>query len=143
MKFNAATDIDPKVLLERSREESAQIYARESTRRNRTMEEIVETSMYGLAAEVYLMQEGYIDDDRPYKDLFEPVRMGGKSIEVKVTSGEHYVPYVLERCDSAAKDKWREYPEKLYVFIGNKETLDYHLQGIYTYDGVHFIKDVV
>jgi hypothetical protein len=143
MEFNAATDIDPIVLRDRSLEESKQIHSTESTRRGRTLEEIMVSSMYGLAAEVYLMQEGYVDDDRPYKDLFEPVSMGTSSIEVKVTAGTYYVPYVIKRAEQCAKEAWRNYPNKLYIFIGDKETLNYYLEGIYTYDGLHFVKDVV
>ena len=143
MKFNAIHDVDSEILKNRSHEESQKIFAKESTRRGRTLEEIMATSMYGLAAEVYLLQQGYIDDVRDYKDLFEPVSMGGASIEVKVTEGEYYVPYVIERCEKAASESWRKYAKRVYVFIGDKKTLDYYLEGIYDYDGVHFVKTVV
>jgi hypothetical protein len=143
MKFNAALDVDPIILRARSLEESKQIHSTESTRRGRTLEEIMVSSMYGLAAEVYLLQEGYIDDNRPYKDLFEPVSMGSSAIEVKVTSGTYYVPYVIKRAEKCASESWRDYPKKLYVFIGDKETLNYYLEGIYNFDGLHFVKDVV
>lgn len=140
MNFNATTDVDPELLRDRALAEAKLIFANESTRRKRSLEEILATSMYGLAAEVYLLQQGYIDDDRQYKDLYEPVALGGKSIEVKVTEGSYYVPYVIKRCEAAAKEKWREYPNRLYIFIGDKKTYDYSLYGIYDFDGVHFVK---
>lgn len=140
MKFNAITDLDSEVLRDRALSEAKLIFANESTRRKRSLNEILVTSMYGLAAEVYLLQQGYIDDDRPYKDLYEPVALGGKPIEVKVTEGSYYVPYVIKRCEAAAKEKWREYPKRLYIFIGDKKTYDYSLHGIYEFDGVHFVK---
>jgi len=95
--------------------------------------------MYGQAAEVYLIQyHGFSDDDRIYKDVLDP---NGKDVEVKVTECEEYVPFVLSRCNKAAKDKWRQYPKKLYIFIGDRQTLDYHLYGTYSYNGTNFIKD--
>jgi hypothetical protein len=35
-------------------------------------------------------------------------------------------------------ETWRKYPEKLYIFIGNKESCDYHLHGIYEWNGEQF-----
>ena len=138
MKFNIA-DIDHDLLKARAQAEARQIFLKESTRRNRSLEEIVATVMYGHAAEVYLIQyEGFTDDERPYKDVFD---RNGKDVEVKVTECEEYVPFVLARCEEAAKDKWRKYPKKLYIFIGDRNTLDYHLYGTYSYNGTKFIKD--
>jgi hypothetical protein len=135
MKFNAITDIDRISLYERAFEEAKLIYDKNSTRRNRTLEEILEACLYGHAAEVYLMDIGFSNDPRPYKDLLEK---DGTPIEVKVTEGEYYVPYVLERAERAASEPWRDYPKKLYVFIGNRQSLDYHLHGIYVWDGKNF-----
>ena len=143
MKFNINTDVNISALEMRVEREALEIYSKESTRRGRPLEEIKITSMYGLAAEVFLLQQGYVDDTRPYKDLFEPLRFGGNSIEVKVTEGEYFVPYVLKRANAAAAEKWRDYPNRLYIFIGDRKTGDYSLEGIYDFDGVQFIKNVV
>lgn len=140
MKFNINTDVNISALEMRVEREALEIYSKESTRRGRPLEEIKITSMYGLAAEVFLLQQGYVDDTRPYKDLFEP---SGDSIEVKVTEGEYFVPYVLKRANAAAAEKWRDYPNRLYIFVGDRKTGDYSLEGIYNFDGVQFIKNVV
>lgn len=138
MKFNVR-DIDHDLLKKRARAEARAIFLKESTRKNRTEEEIIATVMYGHAAEVYLIQyQGFKDDERPYKDVFDP---NGKDVEVKVTESEQFVPYVVGRCNNDAKDKWRKYPKKLYVFIGDRHTLDYHLYSTYSYNGTEFIKD--
>ena len=140
MNFNAATDVDPEVLRDRALAESKLIFAKPGPRRKRSFNEILVTSMYGLAAEVYLLQQGYVDDNRQYKDLYEPVALGGKSIEVKVTGESYYVPNLIKRCEAEAKEKWRKYSNRLYIFIGDKKTYDYSLYGIYDFDGVHFVK---
>lgn len=138
MKFHIS-EIDHDLLKKRAREEARQIFLKESTRQNRTEDEIVATVLYGQAAEVYLIQhQGFKDDERPYKDVLDP---NGKDVEVKVTESEQFVPYVVGRCNEAALQKWRKYPKKLYVFIGDRHTLDYHLYSTYSYNGTEFIKD--
>ena len=138
MKFNLK-EIDHAMLKARAENEARQIFLKESTRQNRTEEQIILTCMYGQAAEVYLIQHhGFTDDPRPYKDVFDRSR---KEVEVKVTECEEYVPFVLARCNNAASERWRKYPKKLYVFIGDRHTLDYHLYGTYSYNGIEFVKD--
>ena len=136
MKFNAKNDLDPVRLYNRAEAEAKLIYSKPSTQRGRTLENIIETVMYGHAAELYLIDhEGFKDDTREYKDV---VDLDGNDVEVKVTEGEHYVSYVLDRCNAAAMETWRKYPEKLYIFIGDKESCDYHLHGIYEWNGKQF-----
>ena len=136
MKFNAKEDLDGKELYERAATEAKLIYNKPSTARGRSLEEIIETVLYGHAAELYLIKHhGFSDDPHEYKDVID---LDNNPVEVKVTEGEWYVPYVLERCNNAARETWRKYPEILYVFIGNKETYDYHLHGIYHWNGEEF-----
>lgn len=135
MKFNAK-DLDQQSLLARAREEAQLIYNKPSTRRDRTLENIVETVLYGHVAEKYLIDyHGFSDDPRPYKDV---INTNGDPVEVKVTEGDYYVPYVLERAEKAASESWRKYPKLLYIFIGNKNTLDYELHSIYEWNGQNF-----
>jgi hypothetical protein len=136
MKFNAIKDLNKDELYERAAAEAKLIHKKTSTARGRSLEEIIETVLYGHAAELYLIKHhGFSDDPHEYKDVID---LDNNPVEVKVTEGEWYVPYVLERCNNAAKETWRKYPEILYVFIGNKETYDYHLHGIYHWDGEKF-----
>ena len=44
----------------------------------------------------------------------------------------------LKRCKEAKKQLWREYPDIIYLFIGNRKTLDYYLEGIYEWNGREF-----
>lgn len=139
MKFNSATDLDQEVLYQRAYAEALQIYSRETTRGDRTPDAICAQAMYGQAAEVYLMQHrNFTDDVRPFKDVFNP---NGEAVEVKVTEGNYYVPFVLNRCNEAARQSWRQYPAIVYIFIGNKSSLDYNLYGIYHWNGKIFIKE--
>ena len=136
MQFNAKNDLDPVKLYNRAEAEAKLIYSKPSTRRGRSLENIIETVMYGHAAELYLIDhEGFKDDTREYKDVVDP---GGNDVEVKVTEGKYYVSHVLDRCNAAAMETWRKYPEKLYIFIGNKESCDYYLHGIYEWNGEKF-----
>lgn len=135
MKFNAA-DLNPELYLKRASKEAEEIFSKESTRRNRTKAQILETVLYGHAAEVYLMQyHNFKDDERRYKDVFDTE---GNSIEVKVTEGEYYVEYVLDRAVDAKKKPWMKFSDILYIFIGNKVTADYSLHGIYKWNGEKF-----
>ena len=86
---------------------------------------------------MYLIQEcGFEDDERKYKDLFD---INGSSVEIKVTEGDYYVPYVLERAEKAKSQTWRGYPDILYVFIGDKKSADYKLNGIYKWNKKRFV----
>jgi hypothetical protein len=138
MKFNA-TQLDIPFLKERARREADFIMQSESKMRGRSPTQVIVDCLYGHAAECYLIKHcGYTDDSDDYKDVKDK---NGKSVEVKVTSHEFNVKYVLERCNEAIKQKWRKHPTKLLIFIGNKTTLDYHLYGSYSYNGIQFIKE--
>jgi hypothetical protein len=132
--FNAM-DLNQSALKERAEAEAQLIYNKPSTRRDRSLEEIVETVLYGHVAEQYLIEQGWSDDPRPYKDVVNP---NGEPVEIKVTKGDYYVPYVLERANKAASESWRKYPQWLYIFIGDRKSLDYRLEGIYLWNGAKF-----
>ena len=136
MKFNAS-QLDNDFYLDRAKAEANEIFLNESTLRGRSFQNILETTLYGHAAEVYLIQEcGFKDDGRKYKDVIDT---DGSSVEIKVTEGDYYVPYVLERAEKAKLQVWREYPDILYVFIGNKKTADYELNGVYKWNSKRFV----
>ena len=138
MKFNAI-DLDKHFLKRRAFMEAFEIWSKPARRYDRSIEQIRETVLYGQAAEVYLIyHHGFIDDPRPYKDLFN---RNGVSVEVKVTEGAYYVPFVIKRCEAAALQKFRKYSEILYIFIGDKSSLEYNLYGIYNWNGTNFIKE--
>lgn len=136
MKFNRS-QLDQDFLYKRAFAEATEIFKKESTRKGREIDEIVKTCMYGQAAEVYLLSLGYIDDTRPYKDLFEP---DDTPIEIKVTKHTGNVPYVLERCAERIKETWRDHPKRVYVWINDTESDEYVLHGIYDWNGSGWIK---
>lgn len=136
MKFNAR-DLDTSTLLSRAKEEAQAIFDNPETRRGRTLKKIIETSLYGHAAELHLIEEHeFKDDPKSFKDLFDTE---GNAVEVKVTQFKHYVPYVLERAANAKKQTWRGFPDILYVFVGDKVTLEYNLDGIYKWGKTKFV----
>jgi hypothetical protein len=135
MNFNAKT-LNSNALLSRARGEAEQIYAKPSTRGGRTLNKIVETCLYGQAAEQYLLEiHAFKDDNRPYKDLFDH---DDNSVEIKVTEGDYYVPYVLKRANESRSQPWRNFSDILYVFIGDKVSTEYSLYGIYEWNGKQF-----
>jgi len=136
MRFNAK-DLNPQRLIARARHEANLIYPYPTRRKGRTLEQIIETCCYGQAAELYLIDEqGYEDNLDPYQDVIDK---NGNRVEVKVTEGDYYVPYVIERATQARKTPYRKHPDILYVFIGNKKTLDYHIHNIYEWNGHLFV----
>ena len=116
---------------ERAMNEAKQIHSKPSTARGRTLNEIYETCLYGHAPEQYLIETGWMDDERPYKDLIDPQ---GDSVEIKVTQKEEFVPYVLARCQTAKLETWRNYPDIVYIFINNKQETEYVHEGTYLWD---------
>lgn len=136
MEFNAH-DVDFKFLSERALKESEKIYSKESPRDGRNFMTILKTSIYGHVPEVYLIEKhGFSDDLREYRDVIDP---NGIPVEIKATEGEYYVPYVLGRASKAKMNRKKDYPNILYIFIGNKKTLDYKLQGIYEWGKTKFV----
>ena len=138
MKFNASI-IDKEFLKDRAFAEAKEILKSKNKTRGRTALEVKIDCLYGHVAECYLLQyENFKDDLREYKDVFD---REGKSVDVKVTVHPGNIPYILENANKYAKEKWRNFPKRLYIFIGNKTTLDYYLYGIYCYNGTEFIKE--
>jgi|GEM_PF-2678076 hypothetical protein len=144
MKDFNIRDIDPELLRSRAIAEGNKIY-QGSTRGNRDLQEVLTTCMHGQAAEIFLMNQGFIDDDREYKDLFEPIRLGGNSIEVKVTSFENYIPFVLKRCAYKIQYKNINHPKRVYLFINDKKSPTYFFNGIYDWNDrdLQFFKNMV
>lgn len=136
MKFNVKTDVDLDVLHIRARKEAVLIHENPRTAGDRGFKEILITCLYGQAAEVYMMTQGFTDDTRPYKDVISP---DGIPTEVKVTEHIGNVPYVLKRCNAAASDPKRQYAKMLYIWINNKKSSEYWLHSVYKWNGSEFI----
>ena len=122
---------------ERAMTEAKAIHSKPSTARGRMLDEIYETCLYGHAPEQYLIETGWMDDERPYKDLIDPQ---GDNVEIKVTEKMAFVPYVLSRCQTDKLDTWRNYPDIVYIFINNKKETEYVHEGTYLWNGNKFKK---
>ena len=128
--FNVKKDINIQLLKDRAFKEAASIFSKETTRKNRTLKQIREVQLYGQASEIWLLKNGFEDDEREYKDVLR----NGVPIEVKTVGYLNGVEGQLKRCKEAKKQLWREYPDIIYLFIGNRKTLDYYLEGIYEWN---------
>ena len=138
MKFNAK-DLDLEFLKARAFKEAEYIMRSPDKRRGRSDLRIKEDCLFGQAAECYLLQcEGFTDDSREYKDVKDRNR---KPVEVKVISYPQAIGKLLERVNLSAKQRYKQYARKLYVFVGNRITADYYLYGTYSYNGTEFVKD--
>jgi hypothetical protein len=80
------SDIDQQALYFRASKEAKRIHEDPSpaVHQDRTFDQILKQCLRGHYAELWLMAQGYVDDDRKYKDLYEPD--GITSIDVKVTT---------------------------------------------------------
>ena len=133
-------NLDQKALYKRALDEAEKIHKKPSTSKNRSLKEIINTCLYGQAAEQYLIEvHGWSDDPRPYKDV---INLDNEPVEVKVTEGKYYVPYVLKRADQAATETYRNYPKRLIIFINNKKDFTYEKYGEYVYNGHKFTKEI-
>ena len=122
---------------ERAINEAKQSLSEPTTARGRTLNEIYETCLYGHAAEQYLIETGWEDDERPYKDLLDPQL---DPVEIKVTEHLGNIPYVLARCQEAKLETWRNYPDIIYIFINDRKSKEYIHEGIYFWNGKRFKK---
>jgi len=122
---------------ERAMNEAKQIHSKKSTARNRSLNEIYEACLYGHAPEQYLIESGWEDDMRKYKDVIDPM---GDLNEIKVTEHIGNVPYVLARCQAAKLETWREYPDIVYIFINDRKSKEYIHEGIYFWNGKKYKK---
>ena len=104
----------------------------------RTYEKLLEDCKRGDAAEHYLIEkQGFTNDDRPFKDVFDP---SGASVEVKVTTSTWTADkYTIPACNEARKLAYRNFSDIVYLFINPKGTEDYSLYKILTWDGHKFI----
>jgi len=138
MSFNTDEIINPDEWHQRAKNEAEKIFSKESTRRGRTLEEIYRVCLYGHAAEQYIIETGWTDDEREYKDLFDPYF---DPVEIKVTRHIGNVPYVLDMCKKHKLEEWRGYPDIVYIFINNKVDKDYYHEGVYVWNGKEFVKN--
>ena len=137
MSFNIDDIKDKNEWYERAVNEAKQIHRKPSTARGRTLNEIIEVCLYGHAPEQYLLETGWDDDERPYKDLLDPML---DPVEIKTTEHSGNIPYVLDRCKEAKLETWRNYPDIVYIFTNDKKSKEYVHEGVYVWKGNKFKK---
>jgi hypothetical protein len=120
---------------ERAMNEAKQIHSKPSTARGRSLDEIYETRLYGGVAEQYLLETGWEDDTRKFKDVIDPQ---GDPVEVKTTSCLENVWHVLDRCRKAKLETWRNYQDIVYVFINDTKSKEFVHEGTYLWNGEKF-----
>lgn len=139
MSFNVDDIKSKSEWSKRAMVEAKQIHSKKSTARGRTLNQIYEACLYGHAPEQYLLETGWEDDRRKYKDVIDPM---GDCNEIKVTEHTGNIPYVLERCRIAKLEPWRKYPDIVYIFINNKKSKEYVHEGIYLWNGKKYEKNI-
>ena len=86
-----------------------------------------------------LKKQGFTNDERKFKDVFDP---SGASVEVKVTTSTWTADkFTIPACNEARgqKNNWRNFSDIVYLFINPKESDDYSLYKILTWDGHKFL----
>ena len=123
----------------RAMKEAKAIYSKPSTRQGRSLEQIYFVTRFSHVAEHYLIDcQGFTDDTRPFKDVFDTK---GVAVEVKATSYESAVPNIIAKANAYMQEAWRDYPKVLYIFIASKTKLaEYTLYGIYKWNGKTFVE---
>ena len=147
--FNRYKDLDQNFWINRAKAEARDIFNKKGPRRGRSLETIEKTTKYGHAPECLLIKEyGFTDDIRKFKDLFDKE---GREVEIKVRANKEAVEQCLIECAQIKNEKsqfpphkknWRNFPDIIYMFIGNFKTGDYYLENVYKWDGHKFIKYV-
>jgi hypothetical protein len=141
MKEFNRKDLNTEILANKAFDEARQIHRKSSTAQGRSLEEIFKVSVYGLAAEQFLIERcNFADNPDAYQDVISPE---GIKVEVKVTKVGHYVPHVLGRL----KDKRRKYPnlyqpDWVFIYINDMKSTEYKMAGTYMWnDNRYLVKD--
>lgn len=137
MKFNKS-EIDQQSLYSRASKEAKRIHEDPSpeVHQYRTFDQILKQCLRGHYAELWLMSHGYVDDDRKYKDLYEPD--GTTAIDVKVTASKANCRSVLlGMADKIARGI--PVARKIYIFINPLDSDEYEFYGIWNWNGSYFI----
>ena len=136
--FTATTfdtkDLDQVLWELRAQTEAKLIFGKDTTCRGRTWEEVLSSCMQGQAAEIWLLSQGFTNDERDYHDVIHP---DGMPIEVKVTKWD--ARYILERYAEKLKSKWGDWPTTVYVFYNDPGSSLYVFHGIFHWNGEKFI----
>jgi hypothetical protein len=130
INFNL-NEINPIELHDRATNEAKKIATNTSFKMSgRTYEDLIRQTRKGHAAELYLIDIlGWEDDERDYKDVIDP---DGLPVEVKVTSKETNIPFMIERfTDIKVNQKWMEWPDHLIIFINPDDSNEYLYHGRY------------
>ena len=133
MTFNKY-EIDQQSLYSRALKEAKRIHEDPNPKvhQYRTLDEILKQCLRGHYAELWLMSQGYVDDDRKYKDLYEPD--GITSIDVKVTTCAANCRGILRKM----KDKiFAGIPvaRRIYIFLNPLDSDEYEFHGIWNWNG--------
>ena len=133
--FNIS-DIDKDQLRERAFAEAYKIHMGAS---KKPLKQARIDCLKGHAAEINLLNCGYIDNLEKYMDVNKP---DGTTVDCKVivNKGSAYVETALRNNrDRATKAKSQyKYSEELYQYTLDNETGDYHLAEISVWDGTSF-----
>ena len=132
------SDIDQQALYFRASKEAKRIHEDPSpaVHQDRTFDQILKQCLRGHYAELWLMAQGYVDDDRKYKDLYEPD--GITSIDVKVTTCAANCRNVLQgMADKIARGI--PVARRIYIFLNPMDSDEYEFYGIWNWNGSSFI----
>lgn len=120
---------------QRATEEARGIYESESTRRNRTFEEVTVQCYRGHAAEMFLINHYWFSDDtRKFKDLYMP---DGRECDVKVTAYDK--KYIIRDCVKHKLTPWRKFPDTIIIFHNHPGSDDYKFIGEFVWDGKTYV----
>jgi hypothetical protein len=136
------SELDTERLYDRARDEAIEIYSKDSTRKGRTLEQIIETVEYGHTAEWFLIEKmGWLDNPARYNDVIDP---DGKWVEIKVTKIPQYAPSVIQRLNEHRRnlDKWgKPAANHAMIFTNDPDQDDtYKFYGYYEWNGFNFIE---
>lgn len=130
------SELDHGIWSARAIQEAKAIFSKPSTARGRTYEQILQACLRGQAAETWLLSKGYTNDDRPFHDVIDPK---GEPIEVKVTEGDYYVRYVLDRYEARLLQGWGDLSKTVYIFLNEEDSDQYTFHGIFKWSGKAFV----
>ena len=138
-KFNI-NDLDQEALEAKAIEEADGVWwdGKGSQVKGRSYEQLLADCKRGNAAERYLIEkQGFTNDPRPFKDVFDPSNV---SVEVKVTTSDWVAEkYTIPKCNADRRMAWRKFSDIVYLFINPKDTEEYYLHKILTWDGYKFL----
>lgn len=128
------SDVNEELVIQRAQDEYERLIENpDNFKDGLTNDDIYANCIRGQYAEVWLLENGYCNDNRMYCDV---LNKNGEPVEVKVAANNYanFLHKLIERCIYRKREMRDRYASNLYVFINQDGDDEYIVHGTYKWD---------